>query len=146
LTEHVYEGFFLLDSDQYARNSEEVSGQIAKAIESFGGKVSVSRLWEERKLAYPVKGHKRGTYWLAYFRLDTDKVKELNRQFQLSGSILRFLLVKIDERLEEALVKHAQEGPIKREAEVPESEKKEDVFVDADDADDAEAEDGQEEA
>lgn len=142
MTEHVYEGLFILDSDLYARNPEEVSSQIAKTIESFGGTVRVSRLWEERKLAYPVNGHKRGTYWLAYFRLDTAKMTELNRQFQLANSILRFLLVNIDERLEEALVEHALAGPMKREAAAGEAGKAGDVFDgDADDADDADTDD-----
>ena len=85
MTEHIYEGLFILDSDQYARNPEEVSSQIASTIESLGGSVRVSRLWEERKLAYPINGHKRGTYWLAYFHLDTEKMKDLNRQFQISS-------------------------------------------------------------
>lgn len=147
LTEHVYEGLFILDSEQYSRNPEEVSSQIAKTIESFGGTVRVSRLWEERKLAYPVNGHKRGTYWLTYFRLDTAKVTELNRQFQLDGAILRFLLVKIDERLEEALVEHALAGPVKREAEPEAADKGGDVFEgnEADDADEAGEADAKEE-
>lgn len=117
MTEHVYEGLFILDSEQYARNPEEVSGQIAKTIESFGGTVRVSRLWEERKLAYPIAGHKRGTYWLAYFRLDTSKMRDLTRQFEINNSILRFLLQHINEQLEETLVEHALHGPIHREPE-----------------------------
>ena len=141
MTEHVYEGLFILDSERYNRNPEDVSSQIAKAIESFDGTVRVSRLWEERKLAYPIAGHKRGTYWLAYFRLDTEKLKELNRQFQLNNSIIRFLLVSVDPRLEEALVEHALAGPVKRE---PEGEAPAaDVFDGADeeeDSADAEAE------
>ena len=77
--ENVYDGLFILNSDAYARNPEEVSGAIAKTIESFGGTVRVSRLFEERKLAYPIEGHKRGVYWLCYFRLATDQTKELDR-------------------------------------------------------------------
>lgn len=113
--ENIYEGLFILDSERYARNPEEVSAQIAKTIESFGGKVQVSRLWEERKLAYPIKNHRRGTYWLTYFRLLSDKVVELNRQFQLNSNILRFLLIRIDPALEETLIQHALAGPMKRE-------------------------------
>ncbi|MBQ5789112.1 MAG: 30S ribosomal protein S6, partial [Thermoguttaceae bacterium] len=102
--EHVYDGLFILNSEAYARNPEEVSGQIAKTIESLGGVVRVSRLWEERKLAYPIKNHRRGTYWLTYFRMQTDKLVELNRQFQLNGNVIRFLIQTIDPRLEDALV------------------------------------------
>jgi small subunit ribosomal protein S6 len=113
--EHVYDGLFILNSEAYARNPEEVSGQIAKTIESLGGVVRVSRLWEERKLAYPIKNHRRGTYWLTYFRMQTDKLVELNRQFQLNGNVIRFLIQTIDPRLEDALVEHALAGPAQRE-------------------------------
>ncbi len=113
MTTNVYEALFILDSDQYARNPDEVAGQIDRSIKDYDGEVLVSRLWEERKLAYPIKGHKRGTYWLAYFKLDASKVKDLNRQYQISDSVIRFLFVKIDPRLVETLVEHAKSGPIR---------------------------------
>lgn len=115
MTEHIYEGLFILDTEKYSRDPEGVSNQIAETIEAMGGSVSVTRLWEERRLAYPIKGQKRGTYWLTYFRLDTDKVKDLNRQFQINGNVLRFLILAVDPRLEEMLVEHAKAGPIHRE-------------------------------
>jgi len=122
LTTNVYEGLFILDSDQYARNPDEVSGQIDRHIKDYEGDVLVSRLWEERKLAYPIKGHKRGTYWLTYFKLNASKVKELNRQYQISDSVIRFLFVKIDPRLVETLVEHAKSGPIRPIVETPPEE------------------------
>ena len=113
MTTRVYEGLFILDSDQYARNPEEVSGQIDRFINDFDGEVLVSRLYEERKLTYPIKGHKRGTYWLTYFKLDASKVKDLKRQYEISDSVIRFLFVKVDPRLVEMLVEHAKAGPIR---------------------------------
>ena len=107
---NVYEGLFILDSDQYARNPDEISAQVANIIEQFGGEVLHSRLWDERKLAYPIKGHRRGTYWLTYFRIDAQKIKELTRQFQLSNSVLRFLFLSVDPRLVDTLVEHARAG------------------------------------
>ena len=143
-SEHVYEGLFILNSEAYARNPEDISGQIAKTIEAMGGTVRVSRLWEERKLAYPIKNHRRGTYWLAYFRLDTDKVADLNRQFQLNGNIIRFLLTTIDPRLEDALVDNALNGPAKAE-EANDVEASQSVYDDADDEDDDEDDEDSEE-
>ena len=119
MTTNVYEGLFILDSDLYARNPDEVAGQIDRFINDYEGEVLVSRLWEERKLAYPIKGHKRGTYWLAYFKLDASKVKDLNRQYQISDSVIRFLFVKVDPRLVETLVEHAKAGPIRPIMDVP---------------------------
>lgn len=139
LTEHIYEGLFILDTEKYNRDPEGVSNQIAETIESMGGEVKVTRLWEERRLAYPIKGQKRGTYWLTYFHVATDKVKDLNRQFQINGNILRFLLIAIDPRLEDVLVEHAKNGPIHREENAEDAATADDVnFDDADEGDDDE--------
>ena len=86
---NVYEGMFLLDSNRYGRDAEAVSGQIPAMIEKLGGEMLVSRLWEERRLAFPVKGQRRGTYWLTYFRLDSSRLGDLRRQCQITEDILR---------------------------------------------------------
>ena len=110
MAENVYEGFFIFDSDLYAKGADEVSSQVASIVEQLGGEVLLSRLWDERKLAYPIKGRGRGTYWLAYFKIDPSIVNDLTRQFQLSGSILRFLILRIEPRLVDTLVEYARAG------------------------------------
>lgn len=110
MSENVYEGFYILDSNLYAKNPEEVSGIVSATIEKVGGEVLLSRYWDERKLAYTIKGHKRGTYWLTYFKLDPLKIKELTRLFQINENIIRFLFLKVDPRLVEMLVEHANAG------------------------------------
>jgi len=107
---NVYEGLFIFDSDLYAKGADEVSSQVAGIVEQLGGEVLLSRIWDERKLAYPIKGHRRGTYWLAYFRIDPSAIKDLTRQFQLSDSILRFLILLVEPRLVDTLVEHAKAG------------------------------------
>ncbi|MGI5832713.1 MAG: 30S ribosomal protein S6 [Thermoguttaceae bacterium] len=136
MSENIYEGLFILDTAKYNRDPEVVSNQIAETIESMGGKVRVSRLWEERKLVYPIKGQTRGIYWLTYFLLETDKVKDLHRQFRINGNILRFLVLRIDPRLEEALVEHAIAGPVHKEEAAGLAESEEHDFVPSYDAED----------
>ena len=108
---NVYEGMFILDSNRYSRDSSGVSGHIPEMIGKLGGEMLASRLWEERRLAYPIDGHRKGTYWLAYFKLDSVQLSTLNRQCQLSESILRTLFLKVDPRITDALVSHALAGP-----------------------------------
>jgi small subunit ribosomal protein S6 len=110
LAENVYEGMYILDSNRYGRDHEGISGQIPDIIEKAGGQILVSRLWEERRLAYPIKGHRKGTYWLTYFRLEGEKLTEIQRQCRLSESILRVLFLKVEPRIVDALVEHAQAG------------------------------------
>ena len=125
----VYEGLFLFDSNRYARDPSGVPGSVDETIKEAGGEMLASRLWAEQKLAYPINGHRKGTYWLTYFRLDTDKLVGINRQFQLNEAILRNLVLSVDERLVEPLVEHAVQGG-KKEApktEAPKTEAKTDA-------------------
>jgi small subunit ribosomal protein S6 len=108
---NVYEGMFILDSNRYSRDPAGVSGQVIEMIQALGGEILVSRLWEDRRLEYPIKGHRRGTYWLTYFKLDSKQLVALNRQCQLNDTIVRMLFLKIHPRLVDAVVEHAKQGP-----------------------------------
>ena len=110
MADHVYEGMFILDSNRYARDPGGVSNQIPEMIQQFGGKMLASRLWEERRLAYPIKGHKKGTYWLTYFAINPEQITAINRQTQLNEAVIRALFLKIDPRIADALVTHALTG------------------------------------
>ena len=103
---NTYEGLFLLDSNRYARDPA-IADEIVEAIEKAGGEIKVSRLWDERRLAYPINKMRKGTYWLVYFSIDTQKMVELNRTFQLNENVVRLLFVKLHPRLAEAIVGHA---------------------------------------
>ncbi|MEZ6117941.1 MAG: 30S ribosomal protein S6 [Pirellulaceae bacterium] len=104
---NVYECLFLLDSNRYARDPNAVANQISEIVAKCGGEVMVSRLWNEQRLAYPIDGHRKGTYWLAYFKMSSEKQTDFNRMCQLNDSILRNLVLKVDSRLVDTLVAHA---------------------------------------
>lgn len=104
---NVYEGMFIFDSGRYGRDPEGVAGEIAKMVEKAGGEILVSRLWEERRLAYPINGQKKGTYWLTYFRVEGQQLPTITRQSELNDNVLRSLLLKVDPRIVDALVAHA---------------------------------------
>jgi small subunit ribosomal protein S6 len=112
LAANVYEGMFILDSNRFGRDAEAVSGQVPAMIQKLGGEMLVSRLWEERRLAFPIKGHRRGAYWLTYFRLDSDKLSDLKRQCRITEDIVRTLFLKVEPRIVDALVAHALSAPV----------------------------------
>ena len=105
---NVYECMFILDAHRYARDPGNVAGQIPAMIENCDGEVLASRLWNEQKLAYPIKGQRKGTYWLTYFRMDSSRLSEFNRACQLNDNVLRNLTLKVEDRLVDALVTHAR--------------------------------------
>lgn len=112
MAENFYEGMFILDSNRYSRESQNVASQVNQMIEAAGGHMMVSRVWEERRLAYPIQGHRKGTYWLTYFRLEGAKLTELERACQLNDNVLRVLFLRVDARIIDALVAHAQTGQV----------------------------------
>ena len=109
LAEYIYEGLFILNSNRYGRDPEGVAGSIQSLIEKLDGTVLVSRLWEERRLAYPIDGQRKGTYWLTYFRMDGEKIADLNQQANRDDNFLRHLVIRIDPRISDALISHAQQ-------------------------------------
>jgi len=122
LADNVYEGMFILDANRYGRDAEGVSGLISTMIQEAGGEILVSRLWEERRLAYPIKGQRKGVYWLTYFRIPSTRLQEIQHRVQITEEVLRALFLKVDPRIVETLVAHAKAGTIASYAKPEEAE------------------------
>lgn len=108
---YVYEAMFIFDSGRFARDRAGLPADVEGMIKSGGGEVLVSRLWEERRLAYPINGQRKGTYWLIYFRAPSTVIVPLNRQCEIHDGILRQLVLKIHPHLVDAVLEHAQQEP-----------------------------------
>ena len=102
-----YECLFIFDSSKYSRDSNAISSSVENMIEKCGGTVLANRLWSEQKLAYPIDGHQKGTYWLVYFRGESRRVNELNRICHLNDLVVRHMVTSVNPRLIDALVAHA---------------------------------------
>jgi small subunit ribosomal protein S6 len=108
---NVYEAMIIFDSNKFARERTGLPNEIEKTITAEKGEVLVSRLWEERRLAYPIAGQRKGTYWLIYFRGPSSMLTSLNRQWELHEGVLRHLVLKVHPHLVDAVLEHAKAGP-----------------------------------
>ena len=108
MAKKTYETLFILDSNHYARDPGGVTKRLDEIIAEAGGNVLVSRLWMEQKLAYPIEGHHKGTYWLTYFEIDGTALAKLERAFQLNDSVVRQLTIRLDPRLVEPILANAR--------------------------------------
>lgn len=115
MSENVYEGLFIFDANKFARDQAAAPAAVEKMISEVGGEVLVSRLWEERRLAYPIRSQRKGAYWLMYFKLPGAEITPLNRKCELHDSVLRHLVLKIHPRLIEPILEHAQADPVATE-------------------------------
>jgi small subunit ribosomal protein S6 len=99
---------FIFNANAYNRNPAGVAKAVEDLVSSIDGEMLASRLWNEQKLAYPIKGNRKGAYWLTYFRAESTDMTKFNRGCQLNESILRHLAIKLDPRLVEPMVAVAQ--------------------------------------
>jgi small subunit ribosomal protein S6 len=98
---------FLLDSTKAAAAWEESVKQVHDILAKHNAEIVASRQWDERRLSYPISGHKKATYLLTYFKTDGSKLKEIVADCHLSDLILRELILKVHPKLEEQLVNQA---------------------------------------
>lgn len=100
----TYEGMFLLDSNKYAANPQGISGEVLALLERVGAKVLATRPWQDGKLAYDVKGHRKGLHFLVYFSMDSRQLVELDRLAKFNESLLRHMVIKLPVALIEPML------------------------------------------
>lgn len=93
----TYEGMFLLDNEVVRAGWDSAKATVAGLLAKHGGKTLASRRWAERKLAYPIRRHKRGTYLLTYYEIAPEAISPLVRDLDINEVVLRYLLTRADE-------------------------------------------------
>jgi small subunit ribosomal protein S6 len=104
LAENLYEGMFLLDSGQFASDPDGTAQAVTDLLQKAGGTLVAQRPWQDGRLAYDIAGRRKGLHYLAYFRMDPEKVTGLNRACRLNDRILRHLLIQQPQTLFDAMV------------------------------------------
>lgn len=69
---------------------------VRNMITRHGGEILILRKWDERKLAYPIRGQKRGLYLIAYFKAPSSALAAIDRDAVLSEIVLRGMVIKAD--------------------------------------------------
>ena len=92
----LYEGMFLLDNQVVRADWGRAKRAVTDTLTKAGATVHTARHWEERKLAYPIRGHLRGTYLLCHFEVEGDGVNAMRRDLELDERILRYLIIRAE--------------------------------------------------
>ena len=96
VVKRLYEALFLVDSGEAAADWQGINDHVKKILERNEAEIVKTNKWDERPLAYPILGRKRGTYILVYFNAPCGKLSAIERDAQLSERILRFLILRGD--------------------------------------------------
>ncbi len=113
-----YEGMFLIDNTYANKDWDAVVKGVHEILQKHNAEIISTEKWGERKLAYKIKGQKRGTYLLIRFSAPTGAITPIKQGCTLSEFILRSLIVSDlglevprFEEVEEAAAKSRVKGP-----------------------------------
>jgi small subunit ribosomal protein S6 len=95
----IYEELFILKPDTAEEDVDQVIEQVRQVITAQNGVVDKVDKWGIRKLAYRVQKLNEGFFILVQFTAGPETVKEIERRLRVSDFVLKFLTVRIDEKL-----------------------------------------------
>ena len=97
----LYEGMFLVDTNEAASDWQGVIDAIEKIFSRADADVVSLKKWDDRRMTYEIKKKSRGTYILTYFKVDPLKITAIERDVQLSEQILRVMVLTTDKMSQE---------------------------------------------
>ncbi len=93
-----YEIFYLVGESRKA-DLENIKKGVEEAIVSLGGEVQEGEFVDERRMEYPIRGERRGTYVAKRFTAK-DGVEDisgaLTKKFSFDKNMLRFIIVRAE--------------------------------------------------
>jgi small subunit ribosomal protein S6 len=113
----IYEELYIAKADATEEDIDALNGQLETVIKQSGGKLEKTDKWGVRKLAYRVKKQAEGFYVLLSFHAGPTTVKEIERRLRVSDMVIKFLTVRMDEKLK--WLEKRQKARAKRAARKP---------------------------
>jgi small subunit ribosomal protein S6 len=95
----VYEELFIVKPDAPEEDVDGFVTQIKDLITNGEGTIEKADKWGVRKLAYRIQKYKEGIYILIQFAAPSDLVKEVERRMRVTDMVIKFITVRIDEKM-----------------------------------------------
>ena len=92
---NTYEALFLFPQSASA-DLQSALDHIVEIMNRNKADIIALKKWDERRLAYDIKGNKRGVYFLTYFKCDASKLAAIERDARLSEKLLRSMITRAD--------------------------------------------------
>ena len=93
-----YEVVYIIDPAVEEEARKELIAKFNTLIADNGGNVDKVEEWGKRRLAYAIDYKTEGYYVLVNFQAESELPKELERNLQISDSIIRYQVIKLLER------------------------------------------------
>ena len=92
-----YELVFVISPEVPDENVGATTEKISQFVSNRGGSIDKVEPWGRRKLAYPIKDFREGTYVLLQFKMEPRHLTDLEASLRISEEVLRYLVVRLGE-------------------------------------------------
>lgn len=118
-----YETVFILKPTLPNEKIDEVLEKVKGIITSDGGTVILSDTWGKRRLAYPVKNNKEGSYYLIQFSAAGNVVGVLENYFRTADPVIKYITLKIEKSFKKKAASKKEETAAEKKPETENAEK-----------------------
>jgi len=126
----TYETIFIIHPEKVGDEYAAVVDKFRNVLTDQGAEILKVDEWGVRKLAYPVKKNARGSYVLVAYEADPNIISEFERRLRIDDAVIKFQTVYL-------------EGGLTATAPAAAAEAEAETVVEADDAEGAEEETGE---
>ena len=95
----IYEELFIVKASTPEEEVDALIEQMKGVVTANGGTIDKADRWGTRRLAYRVQKQSEGLYVLMQFTAAATTVKELERRLRVADQVIKFITVRIDEKL-----------------------------------------------
>jgi len=121
-----YELMLVLRPDIPEERVQAALDRTTRAIAGADGQLVKVSPWGRRRLAYPINGHREGSYYIILYDGPAETVAEVERGLRITEEVLRFLTTRVERptarRADTAEAESDAESTPSEEEETPEGE------------------------
>lgn len=126
----TYELVYILTPKISEKEVKDKNKEVLEVLKKVGAEVLKEDFWGKKELAYPIKNFDQGFYTLVKFQVEPEKIKEIDKSLKLQEEVIRFLMIKkeekaqaIEEKMPIKLTEKKEKVEIPKEAELEKLDK-----------------------
>lgn len=91
-----YELMLVLRPDTADDRVQQILDRTTRGIAEGEGQIVKVSPWGRRRLAYPISGHREGSYFIVVFDAPPESIDELERGLNITEEVMRHLVTRIE--------------------------------------------------
>jgi small subunit ribosomal protein S6 len=99
-TVNLYEGMFVISAKLGETARQDALNKIVNGINSRDGEILKLHDQGRRRLAYEIRGHREGYYYVIYFNVRPSAISEMWQEYHLHEDLVRFITLRTDAVME----------------------------------------------